>query len=289
MQSAEDELLGERRHDGGEQREDDELERPAGRRRPARARRPRRRSRTASAATTIAATIPATMRTATPRPAPIATSLATRDAGNGRSARRHPGWRARSHIDQRGDQHDVDDDSLRELAEPARPAVGGVAQQREQRRGRERSEQEPEQDHADERQEPPRDLRAPVGQRVDRWAGRDDHRSASRRRADRGAAGSRASSDRFLRQPDRRLLDAAHLDAERTQLLDEPLVAAIEVLRARRSRSRRRRASAAIAIAAPALMSSARTGAADSRATPRITAWCPSVRMSAPMRRSSST
>src|SRR5438477_191432 len=42
-------------------------------------------------------------------------------------------------------------------------------------------------------------------------------------------------------------------------------------------------------MAAPARMSRARTGAADRRSTPRMTAWCPSVRMSAPIRLSSST
>ena len=57
----------------------------------------------------------------------------------------------------------------------------------------------------------------------------------------------------------------------------------------RRSRCTPSAASAAITMAAPARMSSARTGAAESRSTPRITAWCPSVRMSAPMRRSSPT
>jgi len=48
-------------------------------------------------------------------------------------------------------------------------------------------------------------------------------------------------------------------------------------------------ASPAITMAAPARMSSARTGAAESRSTPRITAWWPSVRMSAPIRFNSST
>src|SRR5262249_6890823 len=45
----------------------------------------------------------------------------------------------------------------------------------------------------------------------------------------------------------------------------------------------------AITSAAPARMSGARTGAADSRGTPRITAWCPSVLMSAPIRCNSPT
>ena len=47
--------------------------------------------------------------------------------------------------------------------------------------------------------------------------------------------------------------------------------------------------SAAITIAAPPRMSSASTGAAESASTPRITAWWPSVRMSAPILLSSST
>ena len=40
---------------------------------------------------------------------------------------------------------------------------------------------------------------------------------------------------------------------------------------------------------APARMSLAHTGALDSRSTPRTTAWCPSVRASAPSRIISST
>ena len=89
--------------------------------------------------------------------------------------------------EQRADQHHVDDDPLRDLADTARAPFAGVAERREERGRGERTEHEAEEHDAEGGQEPPGDLRATVGQRRDRGTGRA-------RRADRRPIGAQIGS-----------------------------------------------------------------------------------------------